>query len=209
MNLSLKKCKEMWICTLRTRPDFPSLLNNNRRLENLPSYKVLGLTLCNTLKWNDNINEIVTKTSKRLYILRVLKGAGVPPSDLLNVYFALIRSVLENWQNSLPVYLSDKIERAQKRALRILFANPHYNDALSLCKITRLDARCDNLCLRMWHSIRDHQESRLHRLLPPCVLRTSLTICAVVTNQPYQSAVLKGINVAFSPLSPINLHFHK
>ena len=39
-------------------------------------------------------------------------------------------------------------------------------------------------------------------------------ICAVrlsrcTTNQPYQSAVLKDINVAFSPLSPINLHFHQ
>ena len=149
MNLNAKKCKEKTICTLRTRPDFPPLLNNNRSLENLPSYKVLGLTLCNTLKWNDNINGIVTKASKRLYILRVLKGAGVFPSDLLNVYFALIRSVLEyccvTWSDGLPLCLSDKIERVQKRALRILFPIPHYNDALSLCKITRLDARRDNL----------------------------------------------------------------
>ena len=149
MNLNPKKCKEKTICTLRTRPDFPPLLNNNRRLENLPSYKVLCLALCNTLKWNDNINEIVTKASKRLYILRVLKGAGVPSSELLNVYFALIRSVLEYccfmWSNSLPLYLSDQIERVQKRALRILFPNSHYNDALSLRKITRLDARRDNL----------------------------------------------------------------
>ena len=179
MNLNPKKCKEKTICTLRTRPDFPPLLNNNRRLENLPSYKVLGLALCNTLKWNDNINEIVTKASKRLYILRVLKGVGVPSSELLNVYFALIRSVLEyccvTWSNSLPLYLSDQIERVQKRALRILFPNPHYNDALSLCKITRLDARRDNLWFRVWHSIRDHPESRLHRLLPP--LRAE--------NQPY------------------------
>ena len=43
----------------------------------------------------------------------------------------------------------------------------------------------------------------------PCVLKTSLTICAVVTNQPYQSAVWIDINVPFSPLSPINLHFHE
>ena len=29
----------------------------------------------------------------------------------------------------------------------------------------------------------------------PCVLKTGLTICAVVTRQPYQSAVWKDINV--------------
>ena len=45
--------------------------------------------------WNGNINEIVTRESERPYILRVLKQASIPSSDLLNVYFALIRSVLE------------------------------------------------------------------------------------------------------------------
>ena len=168
MNLNPKKCKEMTICTLRTRTDFLPLLINNLPLENVPSYKLLGLT-----------KEILTKASMRLYILRVLKGAGIPSSDFLNVYFALIRSVLEyccvTWSNSLPLYLSDKIEWVQKRALLILFPNPHFNDALSLCKITRLDARRDNLWFRVWHSIRDHPESRLRRLLPP--LRAE--------NQPY------------------------
>ena len=52
----------------------------------------------------------------RLHILRVLKRSEVPPADLLKVYFALIRSVLEYccpvWHNTLPVKLSDSIERA-------------------------------------------------------------------------------------------------
>ena len=36
--------------------------------------------LCNVM-WNGNINKMVTKASKRLYILRVLKQAGIPCSD--------------------------------------------------------------------------------------------------------------------------------
>ena len=59
----------------------------------------------------------------------------------------------------LPVYLSDKIEQVQKIALYILFPNTHYNVAL--------DARRIDLCFRVWHSIRNHPESRLHRLLLP------------------------------------------
>lgn len=55
------------------------------------SNTVLGLTLCNTLEWNNNIKEIVTKAIKCLYILRVLKRAWIPSSYFLNVYFALIR----------------------------------------------------------------------------------------------------------------------
>ena len=38
---------------------------------------------------------IVTKASKRLYIIRILRRNGVPVEDLIEIYFALIRSVLE------------------------------------------------------------------------------------------------------------------
>ena len=95
MNLNPKKCKIMTICPLKTKPVSPMLSINNLPLEAVLSYKVLGLTLCDTLKWNDNTNEIVSKASKRLHILRVLKRVGVPPVDLVTIYSALVRSVLE------------------------------------------------------------------------------------------------------------------
>ena len=59
------------------------------------------------------------------------------------------------WSNSITVYLSDKIERVQKRALCILFPNTRYNDTFSLCKITRIDDGHVDLCFRVWHNIRD------------------------------------------------------
>ena len=85
----------MTISPLKTKPVSPMLSINNLPLEVVSSYKVLGLTLCETLKWNDNTNEIVSKESKRLHVLRVLKRAGVPPVDLITIYSALVRSVLE------------------------------------------------------------------------------------------------------------------
>ena len=95
MNLNPKKCKIMTICPLKIKPVSPMLSINNLPLEAVSSYKVLGLTLCDTLKWNDNTNDIVSKASKRLHILRVLKRAGVPPADLVTIYSASVRSVLE------------------------------------------------------------------------------------------------------------------
>ena len=93
---------------------------------------------------------MVTKASKRLHILRVLKRAGIPSCDLLHIYLALIRSVLEyvcvTWTNSIPVYLRDKIEMVQKRVMRILFPGAHYRDTLALAKCSRLDDRRDKLC---------------------------------------------------------------
>ena len=79
----------MTICPLSTKPAPPVISINNLPLESVKSYKVLGLTLSDTLKWNDNINEIVSKASKRLHILWVLKRAGLPPVDLITVYLAL------------------------------------------------------------------------------------------------------------------------
>ena len=74
----------------------------------------------------------------------MLKRGGVPPVDLLKVYFAVISSVLEYccpvWHNALPVKLSDSIERVQKRALCIIFPALHYQEALAAIgyKQTRL-----------------------------------------------------------------------
>ena len=68
---------------------------NNLPLEVISSHKVLGLTLSNTLKCNDNTNDIVSKASKGLHILRVLKRVGVHPADFVTIYSVLVRSVLE------------------------------------------------------------------------------------------------------------------
>ena len=49
---------------------------NDTYLENVRVHKVLGITLCDNLS-----KEIVDKACKWLYLLRVLKLAGVPPGS--------------------------------------------------------------------------------------------------------------------------------
>ena len=115
--------------------------------------------------------EGVARVSKRLHILRVLKRGGVPPADLLKVYFALIRSVLEYccpvWHNALPVKLSDSIERVQKRALRIIFPALHYQEALATTGHgVSLHTRRMELCSKLFTKIKE-PESRLRHLVSP------------------------------------------
>jgi hypothetical protein len=55
--------------------------------------------------------------------LQVLRCGGVPPADLTNIYFALIRSILECCEvcnYAIPLYLSDELERVQKHAMHII-----------------------------------------------------------------------------------------
>ena len=171
MNLNAKKCKVMTIYPLKSMPDIPTLVVNKLPLDSVSSYKVLGLTLSDTLKWNDNTTEIVSKASKRLYILRVLKRAGVPPTDLITIYNALVHSVLEYscvvWATCLPRFLIDQFETIQKRALSILYPTLNYQQALTLTNIPSLEERRAKLCLKVWRNIKDNPNSQLHRLLPP------------------------------------------
>ena len=133
----------MVVCFLRDQPDIPSLYIDGKPLERLSVFKVLGITLNDQLKWNNHVEVMVKKASKRLYILRVLRRSGVPACDLLTIYYAIIRSVLEYacavWHTNLPSYLTRMIEMVQKRALRILYPGTHYCDALQAAHCHRLD----------------------------------------------------------------------
>ncbi|PFX26981.1 RNA-directed DNA polymerase from mobile element jockey [Stylophora pistillata] len=168
MNLNPKKCKELVISSLRTRPDLGPLCVNGRPLERVSSHKVLGVTISDTLGWNEHVREIVSKASKRLYILRVLKRSGIPPEDLINIFYALVRSVLEyacvTWSTSLPIYLKDMIERVQKRALRILFPALSYKDAIVAANSTRLNKHMPNFsspCTQHCRAIIDAHEIKV------------------------------------------------
>ncbi|CAB4026920.1 Hypothetical predicted protein [Paramuricea clavata] len=129
MKLNTKKCKELRISFLKETPQLPPLTIDGHVLETEQSQKVLGLIIQNNLKCDEQIRSIVTKASKRLYGLRVYCGGGVPPADLTNIYFALIRSILEYccevWNYAIPRYLSDELERVQKRAMCIIFLATH------------------------------------------------------------------------------------
>ena len=73
--------------------------------------------------------------------MTTLKRAGVPPADLVTIYSALVRSVLE---------------AIQKRALRIVYPDLHYQQALAQANITSLEDRRAHLCLKVWHNIKNN-----------------------------------------------------
>ena len=70
-------------------------------------------------------------------------------SDLITVCCSLIRSVIEYASAvfaNLPKYLSDALEGIQKRALRIILPNLHYDEALILSGLPSLEDRRAAAC---------------------------------------------------------------
>ena len=125
MNLNPKKCKNMRLSFLAKDLDVLRLTVNDTYLEKVSVHQVLGITLCDNLKWGQNTKKIVDKACKRLYLLRVLKRAGFPLDHLITIYCALVRSVLgyacQVWSSRVQSHLKQQLKRVQKRALTIIF----------------------------------------------------------------------------------------
>ena len=94
-SIPLYAIKEMIISFTQSPSIYETVCMGNQLLERVTSIKSLGVTLRNDLKWNDHVNIITSKASKRLYLLKQLKRADVAKVELIKFYCSCIRSVLE------------------------------------------------------------------------------------------------------------------
>ena len=151
------KCKEMIISFTQPPSIYEPVCMGNQLLERVKSIKSLGVTLRNDLKWNDHVNIITSKASKRPYLLKQLKRADVAKVELVKFYCSCIRSVLEYacqlFHSALPQYLVKDIERIQKRALRIIYPELTYSVALGNSGISTLKNRREYLSSKLFNEI--------------------------------------------------------
>jgi hypothetical protein len=107
--------------------------------------------------------------SKKLYLLRVLRRAGVEKDNILKVYLTTVQPVLEYpvpvWQ-AIPDYLSEAIQVVQKRSLKIIYPDcDSYTDALNLADLPTLKSRSDLLYEKCMDKMK-FKDHPLHNLLP-------------------------------------------
>ena len=136
VKLNSDKCKELRISFAKEKSYFAPIVLGNGQLHLVNSAKLLGVTISNSLTWNEHINEIIKNASKRLYFISQLKRARVAKQDLVLFYTSCILSILTYaspvFFSALPEYLKNELERIQKRALRIICPGHCYNDAMEI-----------------------------------------------------------------------------
>ena len=132
MSLNVKKTKELRTSFFKNPVQFDNLTSAGTEINIVDNFKLLGVTISSDLTWNTHIDVICAKASRRLYPLRILKSSGAPPKDIMSVYSAFIRPVLEYacqvWHFSIPQHLNDQIEQVQRRALRVALPHLSYSD---------------------------------------------------------------------------------
>jgi hypothetical protein len=101
-------------CGKRKQP-YQELILGGRDIERVTSYKLLGLHVTESLKWDVHVTAVMSKASKRIYFLKQLRHAGLSVADLTTYYKSVIRQVVEYgcpvWHSSLTVEQSQEIEQ--------------------------------------------------------------------------------------------------
>ena len=140
------------------------------QLNQVNSVSLLGAKLSDDLKWTLNTENIITKCSAKLYMLSKLRAFKVSRQDLVKIWTTFIRPIAEYvaplWHSSLSAIEKTKIERLQKRALRIIMGvdYPGYDNALKILNLPSLKARREHLTQKFANSL---LKSKRHRKLLP------------------------------------------
>ncbi len=94
LELIMLKTVEMIVDFRRNPPALPPLTIMNSTVTAVESFRFLGTTISQDLKWDKNIESIVKKAQQRLYFLRQLRKFNLPQDLLKQFYSAIIESVL-------------------------------------------------------------------------------------------------------------------
>ncbi len=157
MKLNSTKTKEMTICFKKNPHPTPSLKYNNKIIECVHEFKLLGVWISDTLSWKQHVNQIHVKSSQRLYFMRQLRRCGLSSSDMVKFYRTIIRPILEYacpvWHHGLTSGESYTIEQIQRRALRVVYPDYTYEQALEMSQLELLSSRRDNICDLFFNNI--------------------------------------------------------
>ncbi len=112
-----------------------NVVMNGVVVENVKSFKYLGVTIDASLKWDSHVNNICRKVCNSLGVLRRIKPF-VPQKSLITIYNTMILPhfdyAITIWSNC-NVSSLNKIQKLQNAAMRIILGVPfrtHVNDML-------------------------------------------------------------------------------
>ncbi|KAI8520411.1 hypothetical protein Bbelb_001650, partial [Branchiostoma belcheri] len=181
MTLNGGKSLLLQICFSRSVPIPPTITLGGQPVPSVDCAKGLGFLIDKDLTFNEQVNSMISNASRRLHYLRLLTKQGTSVTDLIQIYLALVRPVLE-YGHVLLVGCSKEqelaIERVQRRALRII----SLGGRRSVPDLPTLKSRREDAAVHLFQRMLQ-EDHPLHDLVPPSrsgatgrTLRNSSTI---------------------------------
>ena len=169
--MKLKKYKTNYILFTRSRTDFTTRLTiNNKFIDRQNCVKLLGVWLQQDGGWGKHVKETCKKAYMRMFFFSKLRYAAIERKELVHNYKQLVRTALEYcsvaYHSSLTEIQSNKLERCQAVALRIILQKDYesYQLALLLTGLEKLSARRKARCLDF--SLKCTEDAQNNRFFP-------------------------------------------
>ncbi|KAL0148971.1 hypothetical protein M9458_055775 [Cirrhinus mrigala] len=124
LELNTLKTVEMTVDFRRNPPALPPLTIMDSTVKTVETFRFLGNTISQDLKWDIHIDAIVKKAQQRLFFLRQLRKFNLPQELLKQFYTTIIESVLCTsitvWFNSATKSDLRRLHRTVRTAERII-----------------------------------------------------------------------------------------
>ena len=164
MTLNLEKTWEMVLTGNSIPKVLPPPVSGIIQKDHL---KLLGITFQSKLgNWDKHFNNMLSKASGRLYILRVCKSYGYTKDELHLLFNSLILSTfyfgIEVWGSACSKYLN-KINKFFKRSYKFGYTKILYNIEDIIAQ--RDKSMFDNLTINLYNPLQDLLPERRKRLL--------------------------------------------
>ena len=170
MEINTKKSKQMVFGKASSRNQHTPLVLRQDIIDTVSSFKLLGVNISSDLRWDEHIDIINAKASKRLHYLSLLRRSSVCHAELLLFYKTIVRPILEYacpvWQSGLTEQHRQRLEAIQRRAFRIISGSTDYDLQCVVYDIEPVSIRLQNLTRSFFDRINVEHDC-LHWLLPP------------------------------------------
>jgi len=124
---------------------FNSLSLANAEIERVHVFKLLGVYINRSLKWDDHVRSICNKAASRIYFLKQLKRSLVGPDDLFHFY-----ATVQSCSLGLDISVS-------RRSRDVFFKH-----------LGLVSAKCGKVSV--WVSSRTESQTSRSRLGPQCLV---------------------------------------
>jgi hypothetical protein len=149
LTLNVKKCKSMLISRKASSQisSLPPIALLNSPLDEVQSYRYLGVLITAGLSWSDHITTVCSKARRQLgYLYRKFYN-HVPPITLKTLYIAYVRPLLEYgvpvWDphHKKDVMALESVQRLATKICTKTWNASSYDDRLSSLNLSTLESR--------------------------------------------------------------------
>ena len=178
LNLSKTKCMLIHSCRTRVVPPQLNLSLSGLQIEQVHTFKLLGVVINDTLTWTDHINHIIAKLSRSINLLRRLSRFLPRPLLVLYLKSYILPSVdyCDIVWNNCTQQDSSRLQTLFNYACRLVLHRPRLSSSCALwedlgltCLLTRrklhlaeLVYRCHNSLAPSYLSSLFHRPSHCH-----------------------------------------------